>query len=157
MSKERDDLYIDVTADGVYPYDIQSSQPKQLTPDEVLQRLDIQKTDTESILHLCARKWIAYCGLSLSTRTLYWDMALVICREAKVFERYIVSYEDGKESLDYDISSISDLNFYERIKEKELQCLTEEEHQIFLCGYSFLLADLKADIKLSSNKHLMLR
>jgi len=66
-------------------------------------------------------------------------MALVICREAEVFERYIVSYEDGKESLDYDISSISDLNFYERIKEKELQCLTEEEHQIFLCGIVFYL------------------
>jgi len=46
-------MEIDVTADGVYLCDMQSSKPKQLTPDEVLQRLDIEKTDTESILQLC--------------------------------------------------------------------------------------------------------
>jgi len=143
-------MEVDVTADGVYLCDMQSSKPKQLTPDEVLQRLDIEKTDTNSILQLCAKKWIAYCGLSLSTRTLYWDIALAVCKDPDIFEKsYILSYDGGEESLHYDISPTSNLNFYERIKEQELQCLTQEESKIFMCGYNLLVADLETDIKVS--------
>lgn len=107
------------------------------------------KTDKKSILQLCAKKWIAYCGLSLSARTLYWDIALAVCKETEIFEHYILSYEYGKGSLDYDISPTADLNFYEQIKNQELQCLTQEEIEIFMCGYNFLVEDLKTDIKVS--------
>lgn len=76
-------------------------------------------------------------------------MALAVCKEPEIFEHYILTYEYGKESLDYDVSPTTDLNFYEHIKNQELQCLTQEEIEIFMCGYNFLVEDLKTDIKVS--------
>jgi len=127
---------------GVYLCDMQSNTPQKLTPDEVMQRLNLQKTDTDSILQLCTKKWIDNCGVSLSTRTLYWDIALAVCKDPEIFKHYILSYEYGKESLEYDISPSSDLTFYEAIKNQELQDLTQKEIEIFMSGYNFLMEAL---------------
>jgi len=99
--------------------------------------------DMDSILRLCAIKWIEYCGVSVSCRTIYWDIAISLCRDSDIFERYILSYEYGKESLSYDIACEFSLEFYEDIKNYELKQLTKEEKDTFLEGYKCLIAKIK--------------
>lgn len=103
----------------------------------------LNKIEMDSILKLCAIKWIEYCGVSTSCRTIYWDMAINLCEDSNIFEKYILCYEDGEESLNYDTSFEFSFEFYEKIKEYELKQLTQEEENIFLKGYNILIADLE--------------
>lgn len=104
----------------------------------------LNKIEIDSILKLCAIKWIEYCGISISSRTIYWDMAIKICGDSDVFEKYIVSYEYGEESLSYDTSFEYGIEFYENIKEYEFTQLTDEEKNIFIKGYNILIAHFKS-------------
>ena len=91
---------------------------------------------------VCAKKWIEYCGISISSRTLYWDIAYSVCQEIEVFEEYILSYSDGRESLDYDVC-ICDDECYEYIKNRELSLWEENEKVLLLFGYEILISDLE--------------
>ena len=105
--------------------------------------LNLNNIVIDMILKLCAIKWIKYCGISASCRTIYWDIAINLCKDSNVFEKYILSYEDGEESLKYDISSENSFEFYEDIKDYELKQLSSEEKTIFLQGYNIFKADVK--------------
>ena len=105
--------------------------------------LNLNNIETDIILKLCAIKWIQYCGISTSCRTIYWDIAINLCEDSSIFEKYILSYENGKESLKYDTSSKASFKFYEDIKDYELRQLNSEEKTIFFRGYNILKSDLK--------------
>ena len=71
-------------------------------------------------------------------------MAIELCEDSNVFEKYILSCEDGEESLSYDTSFEFSFEFHENIKDYKLKQLTQEEENIFLKGYNILIADLES-------------
>jgi len=98
--------------------------------------------EIEDILILCAKKWIEYCGVSKSYRTIYWDIASAILEDSALFENYIKSLPYGEESLNYDIS-YCDVECYESIKNEEINNLTKDDKDIFLKGYKLLISTFK--------------
>jgi len=116
---------------------------EEMTSQKVLNILfKDSETEIDKLLNLCAQKWIEYCGVSLSKRTLYWDIALSLCKKKEVFEDYILSYSEGKESLAYDVCICND-QCYEDIKRGELSLLEENKKILLLFGYNILISSLK--------------
>ena len=103
----------------------------------------MDQIEVDSILKLCAFKWVEYCGISRSCRTIYWDIAITLCGDSKIFERYILSCKYGDESLTYDTSIECSIDFYETLKDYELTHLTKDEQEIFLKGYTALIAEIQ--------------
>ena len=101
------------------------------------------KTEQNALLNLCARIWIEYCGISISCRTLYWDIAMRICDDYKIFENCILSYDYGEESLEYDTCLEFNQIFYNNIKEIVVEHLTADEKILFLKGFSVLTSDIE--------------
>jgi hypothetical protein len=101
--------------------------------------LTLTKIERENILVLCAKKWIEYCGISKSYRTIYWDIALTILENSALFENYIKNFPYGEESLNYDISDC-DVECYETIKNEEIKKLTKNDKDVFLKGYKLLIS-----------------
>jgi hypothetical protein len=97
-----------------------------------------------AILNLCAEKWIENCGISVGIRTLYWDIGFKLCKEDyEEFKRYILSKEFGEESLQYDIMPYTDLEFYQEMKDTELQTLPNSKKGLLLKGFEFLYQNTK--------------
>jgi len=101
----------------------------------------LTKNEKENLLNLCAKKWIEYCGISKGYRTIYWDIALTVVVDFKLFEEYIKKFPYGKESLDYDIS-YCDIECYESIKNEEIKNLIQDDRDIFLKGYKLLILNI---------------
>jgi hypothetical protein len=116
---------------------------KEITPEQMLiSMIEQNKKEFDKILNFCAKKWCEYCGLSISCRTLYWDIAMAICTDRKFFEEYILLCEFGDESLNYDICCSTNSDFYENIKNDEVLQLDEEEKSIFLFSYAIFINTL---------------
>ena len=102
----------------------------------------LTKNEKENLLNLCAKKWIEYCGISKSYRTIYWDIALSVVVDFELFEEYIKKFPYGEESLDYDIS-YCDIQCYKNIKNEEVKNLIQDDMDIFLQGYKLLISTFK--------------
>lgn len=102
----------------------------------------LTKDEKENLLNLCAEKWIQYCGVSRSYRTLYWDIALSVVADCEVFEEYIKSFPYGKESLNYDVTKC-DIPCYKNAKNEEVKNLTQIDKEIFLKGYELLVLTIQ--------------
>jgi hypothetical protein len=145
-------MEVDVTDDGVYICDHRDlNKIRYLTVDEVLEiltnNIKLKIDDEDKLLKLCAKKWCEYCGISLSSRTLYWDIAYCICdSNIEKFENYILSNKYGNELLDYDINPNCDLKCYEEIKNKEMLLLTKDEKRLLLFGYNLLIEHITKKI-----------
>jgi len=102
---------------------------------------------TNKILTFCANKWVENCGISAGVRALYWDMAWEVLetqnRNISEFENLIKEIDE--EALKYDIA-ILDVDDYKRIKDEELEYLSDEEKEILLKGWEIFEAHLRDEM-----------